>query len=311
MEITALDSLRIVLDPVGQAGVALALMLVMFGVALGLRVGDFRLLADTPRVFFGGVVAQILVLPLVTFGLIHLLAPPPSIALGMIVVACCPGGSVSNLLTYLSRGEVAVSVALTATSSMLAALFTPASTLFWAQSYAPTADLLQSLDVSPLLFIGQTTLLLAIPLVAGMLVAEKAPALASRIQKKTTLIGALVLIGTIVYGVIYFFPVLWPAVGLLAGVTIVHNGTAFLTGATAGWLLSKESGVRRALTFEVGIQNSGLALIILLSQLKGVGGAAAIAAVWGLWHIIAGSTLAFIYSYVDGKSDEREKVVEI
>ena len=305
-----LDSLRIVLDPFGQAGVVLALMLVMFGVALGLRVDDFRILADKPRVFFGGVVAQIVVLPLVTFGLIHLLAPPPSIALGMIVVACCPGGSVSNLLTQLSRGEVAVSVALTATSSMLAALLTPASTLFWAQAYAPTAELLRSLEVSPLLFIGQTTLVLAIPLAAGMIVAAKKPRIAERIRKRTILVGALVLVATIIYGVIYFYPVLWPAIGLLAGITVLHNSAAFLTGAIAGWLLSRQSAVRRALTFEVGIQNSGLALIILLSPLKGVGGAAAIAAVWGVWHIIAGGTLAFIYRYIDGKYNAREEVVE-
>lgn len=308
---TTLDNLRIVLDPAGQAGVALALMLVMFGVALGLRVDDFRILADKPRVFFGGVIAQIVVLPLVTFGLVHLLAPPPSIALGMIVVACCPGGSVSNLLTHLSRGEVAVSVALTATSSMLAALLTPASTLFWAQAYAPTAELLKSLEVSPLLFIGQTTLLLAIPLAAGMIVAAKKPRIAERIRKRATLVGALVLVATIIYGVIYFYPVLWPAVGLLAGITVLHNSAAFLTGATAGWLLSRQSAVRRALTFEVGIQNSGLALIILLSQLKGVGGAAAIAAVWGVWHIIAGGALALIYNYVDGKRNAREEVAEV
>lgn len=311
MEMTTLDNLRIVLDPAGQAGVALALMLVMFGVALGLRVDDFRILADKPRVFFGGVIAQIVVLPLVTFGLVHLLAPPPSIALGMIVVACCPGGSVSNLLTHLSRGEVAVSVALTATSSMLAALLTPASTLFWAQAYAPTAELLKSLEVSPLLFIGQTTLLLAIPLAAGMIVAAKKPRIAERIRKRATLVGALVLVATIIYGVIYFYPVLWPAVGLLAGITVLHNSAAFLTGATAGWLLSRQSAVRRALTFEVGIQNSGLALIILLSQLKGVGGAAAIAAVWGVWHIIAGGALALIYNYVDGKRNAREEVAEV
>ena len=310
MEMTTLDNLRIVLDPAGQAGVALALMLVMFGVALGLRVDDFRILADKPRVFFGGVIAQIVVLPLVTFGLVHLLAPPPSIALGMIVVACCPGGSVSNLLTHLSRGEVAVSVALTATSSMLAALLTPASTLFWAQAYAPTAELLKSLEVSPLLFIGQTTLLLAIPLAAGMIVAAKKPRIAERIRKRATLVGALVLVATIIYGVIYFYPVLWPAVGLLAGITVLHNSAAFLTGAIAGWLLSRQSAVRRALTFEVGIQNSGLALIILLSPLKGVGGAAAIAAVWGVWHIIAGGTLAFIYRYIDGKYNAREEVAE-
>lgn len=301
MDTETLDSLRIVLDPLGQAGVVIALMLVMFGVALGLRVKDFRILAAQPSLYIGGVFAQVLVLPLVTFGLIHVISPPPSIALGMIVVACCPGGSVSNLLTYLSRGDVAVSVALTATSSMLAAFLTPVSTLFWAQAYAPTAKLLASLEVSPLLFIGQTTLLLAIPLAAGMIVAARAPDVAMRIRKRTTLTGAAVLGGTIIYGIVYFYPILWPAVGLLASVTIIHNTVAFATGATIGWVLSRQSAVRRALTFEIGIQNSGLALIILLAQLKGVGGAAAIAAVWGIWHLIAGGLLVIGYTVFDRK----------
>lgn len=301
MDTETLDSLRIVLDPLGQAGVVIALMLVMFGVALGLRAKDFRILVAEPSLYIGGVFAQVLVLPLVTFGLIHVISPPPSIALGMIVVACCPGGSVSNLLTYLSRGDVAVSVALTATSSMLAAFLTPVSTLFWAQAYAPTAKLLASLEVSPLLFIGQTTLLLAIPLAAGMIVAARAPDVAMRIRKRTTLTGAAVLGGTIIYGIVYFYPILWPAVGLLASVTIIHNTVAFATGATIGWVLSRQSAVRRALTFEIGIQNSGLALIILLGQLKGVGGAAAIAAVWGVWHLIAGGLLVIGYTVFDRK----------
>lgn len=301
MDTESLDSLRIILDPLGQVGIALALMLVMFGVALGLRVKDFRILAAEPSLYIGGVAAQVVLLPLVTFGLIHLISPPPSIALGMIVVACCPGGSVSNLLTYLSRGDVAVSVGLTATSSMLAALLTPTLTLFWAKAYAPTAELLVSLDVSPLLFIIQTTLLLAIPLAAGMLVAAKAPDVAEQIRKRTTITGAAVLGATIVYGIIYFYPVLWPAVGLLASITIAHNTVAFATGAVVGLILTRRSPVRRALTFEVGIQNSGLALIILLAQLKGLGGAAAIAAVWGVWHLIAGGLLAILYNYFDRK----------
>jgi BASS family bile acid:Na+ symporter len=301
MDTETLDSLRIVLDPLGQAGVALALMLVMFGVALGLRVQDFRILADQPSLYLGGVLAQIVLLPLVTFGLIILISPPPSIALGMIVVACCPGGSVSNLLTYLSRGDIAVSVALTATSSMLAALLTPASTLFWARAYEPTAELLVSLDVNPLLFIGQTTLLLALPLAAGMIVAAKLPDLAERIRKRATVAGAAVLGATIVYGIAYFYPILWPAIGLLAGITIMHNTVAFATGAVVGMVLSKQASIRRALTFEIGIQNAGLALIILLAQLKGVGGAAAVAAVWGVWDLIAGGLLAMSYNYFDRK----------
>lgn len=299
MEMTELDSLRIVLDPIGQAGVALALMLVMFSVALGLRVDDFRYILDRPLLFLAGVVSQVLLLPLATFILILVMAPAASIALGMIVVACCPGGAVSNLLTYLSRGSVVVSVALTATSSILAAVLTPASILFWSHAYEPTSRLLTSLDVSPYVFLLQTMLLLGIPLVLGMIVAAKAPEVAASIRKRTTLLGATVLVSVIVYGIIYFFPVLFPALPLLAAVVVIHNAVAFATGAAVGRLLSRSTSTRRALVFELGIQNAGLALVILLAQLKGLGGAAAIAAVWGVWHLIAGGTLALLFRSID------------
>ncbi|MBU2676034.1 MAG: bile acid:sodium symporter [Gammaproteobacteria bacterium] len=301
MDVAELDSLRIVLDPIGQTGVALALMLVMFSVALGLRVDDFRFLLDKPLLFLGGVVAQVLVLPLVTFALILVLVPPASVALGMIVVACCPGGAVSNLMTYLSRGNVAVSVALTATSSMLAAILTPASILFWSHAYEPTSTLLKTLDVSPYLFLAQTTFLLAVPLVLGMTVAAKAPDVAERIRRRATLLGSSVLVGVIIYGILYFFDILVPVLSVIGIVVVIHNAVAFATGAAAGMLLSRLSATRRALTFEIGIQNSGLALVILLSQLKGLGGAAAMAAVWGVWDLIAGGLIVGLFRILDNK----------
>ena len=306
MDIGTLDSLRIVLDPIGQAGVGLALMLVMFSVALGLRVEDFSFLRDKPILFVGGVTAQVIVLPLATFLLILAIRPAASIALGMIVVACCPGGAVSNLLTYLSRGNVAASVALTATSSLLAAILTPASILFWSQMYEPTATLLRTLDVSPVMFLAQTTFLLALPLALGMMVAAKAPDVAERIRRRTTILGVSVLVGVIIYGIVYFFPVLFPALPLLGGVVVLHNAVAFATGALAGRALSGMAATRRALTFEIGIQNSGLALVIMLSQLRGVGGAAAIAAVWGVWHLVAGGLLALFFRRFDFHFDNKE-----
>lgn len=309
MKITELDSLRIVLDPIGQAGVALALMLVMFSIALGLRLDDFRFLRDKPVFFAGGVVAQVVILPFVTYLLILLIRPSASIALGMIVVACCPGGAVSNLLTYLSRGNLAASVALTATSSILAAILTPVSILFWSRAYEPTSTLLESLDVSPYLFLLQTTFLLAVPLVLGMIVAARAPDVAKNIRKRATILGAAVLVGVIVYGIWYFFPVLFPALPLLGAVVVVHNAAAFATGAVAGRVLTRITATRRALTFEIGIQNSGLALVILLSQLKGLGGAAAVAAVWGVWHLIAGSLVTLAYRFSD-KNQEPDYDVE-
>ncbi len=301
MDVTELDKLRIVLDPVGQAGVAIALMLVMFSVALSLRIDDFRFLLEKPLLFAGGVVSQVLLLPLATFLLILAITPAPSIALGMIVVACCPGGAVSNLLTYLSRGNVAVSVALTATSSMLAAVLTPASILFWSHAYEPTSTLLQSLNVSPYIFLAQTTFLLGMPLVLGMVVAAKAPDVAKRIRKRATLLGAGVLLGAIVYGIVYFFPTLISALPLLGGIVVLHNAVAFMTGAVAGRVLSASTPTRRALVFELGIQNAGLALVILIAQLKGLGGAAAIAAVWGVWDLISGGAIAGFFRFIDSR----------
>ncbi len=301
MDVTDLDKLRIVLDPIGQAGVALALMLVMFSVALGLRVDDFQFLLNKTALFFGGVLAQVLLLPFITWLLILLLAPPASVALGMIVVACCPGGAVSNLMTFLSRGNVAASVALTATSSLLAALMTPASILFWSHSYEPTSTLLKTLDVSPYIFLIQTTVLLALPLALGMVVAAKAPDVAARIKRRSTVLGTSVLVGVIIYGLVYFSDILIPALSVIGLIVLLHNAAAFATGAMVGLVLSNLAATRRALTFEIGIQNSGLALVILLSQLQGLGGAAAVAAFWGVWHLIAGGLIVALFRIRDSK----------
>jgi BASS family bile acid:Na+ symporter len=304
MDVAALDQLQIVLDPVGQAGIVVALMLVMFSVALGLSGRDFYLLRDKPALFLGGVATQIVGLPLLTFLIINVVELPASIALGMIVVACCPGGAVSNLLTYLARGNVAYSVSLTATSSILAALLTPASILFWSHLYEPTSLLLDAIEVSPAVFLVQTTVLLIVPLVLGMLLAARAPDVAAKIRHRTAQMGAIVLGGVVIYGTIYFFPVLFPTLPLLVAVAAGHNAAAFLLGVLAAFLLRASKADGRALTFEVGIQNSGLALVILVGQLKGLGGAAAIAAVWGVWHMVAGGFIVLVLRFFDRKESE-------
>jgi BASS family bile acid:Na+ symporter len=301
MDIATLDELSIVLDTAGQIAIAVALMLIMFGIALSLRVADFTFLLQRRTVFFGGVLLQIIGLPLITLLLVAVLSPPPSIALGMFVVACCPGGAVSNLYTYLARGDVAYSVSLTATSSALAAFITPASILFWSQVYEPTSMLLQAIEFSAVSFLVQTTILLAVPLFFGMLLATRAPDLALRLRKWVTLAGTLILGGAIAYGAQKLLAILLPALPLIAIYTAIHNAAAFAAGATAGALLRADRATGRALTFEVGIQNAGLAIVILLAQFSGLGGAAAIAAFWGVWHLIAGATIVAVYRYLDRK----------
>lgn len=299
MDIATLDALSIVLDPAGQLAIAIALMLIMFGIALGLRVTDFTALLQRRVEFFGGVLTQVVGLPLITLALVTSLTPPPSIALGMFVVACCPGGAVSNLLTYLARGDVAYSVSLTATSSALAAFVTPASILFWSHVYPPTSKLLQAISFNTGAFLLQTTVLLALPLILGMLVAARAPDVAQRAQRSIALAGTVVLGGAIAYGTVKFFTLLRPALPLLGAFTIIHNAVAFGSGALAGLLLGANRPTRRALTFEVGIQNSGLAIVILLGQFSGLGGAVAIAAVWGVWHLVAGGIMVVLYRHLD------------
>ena len=301
MDITTLDELRIVLDQAGQIAIEVALMLIMFGVALGLRVADFSCLLQRRAVFFGGVFTQVIGLPLMTLALATLISPPPSIALGMFVVACCPGGMVSNLYTHLARGNVAYSVSLTAVSSALAAFLTPASILFWSELYRPTSLLLQTIDLNAVAFLTQTTILLALPLALGMFLAARAPDVALRVRRSITLAGSLVLAGAIVYGSAKFFALLLPALPLLGMLTVLHNAVAFGGGAVAGLLMRADRATRRALTFEIGIQNSGLAIVILLGQFDGLGGAAAIAALWGVWHLIAGGFLVALFRSLDQK----------
>lgn len=306
MDIAALDQLRIVLDPVGQAAIAVALMLVMFSVALGLRVDDFTLLFGRRAVLAGGIFAQVLGLPLVTVALVTALEPPPSIALGMFVVACCPGGAASNLLTYLARGNVAYSVSLTAISSLLAALLTPVSILFWSHAYGPTADLLESVGFDRWAFLGQTILLLAVPITIGMIIGARAPDLAGRLRRGMALAGTLALGCVIVYGIVQFYPVLAPALPALAAIGITHNAAAFATGLATGGILRADRATRRALTFEIGIQNSGLAIVILIGQLEGLGGAAAIAAFWGVWHLVAGGFILVFLRLIDRASQRHD-----
>lgn len=294
MDISELDQLRIVLDPVGQIALAIALMLLMFSIALNLKPANFSLLLKQRMLLLGGIATQVIALPLVTYLLVLLLRPSPSIALGMFVVACCPGGVVSNYLTYLAAGNVAYSVTLTATSSVMAAAMTPILILFWSQAYGPTASLLQSIDFSPVAFLVQTTILLVVPLVIGMIIVSRNQDFAARLQKRVALVGSLALIAAIVYGGIKFLPILLPAMPMLVATTMLHNAAALATGALAGLMMRADVATRRALIFEVGIQNSGLALIILVAQFQGLGGAAAIAAVWGIWHIIAGGTVVAI-----------------
>ncbi len=301
MDAETLDQLTIALDKGAQSLLAGAIIIMMFAIALGLKPEHFSFLRTHKKLFFGGLTAQLIGLPLMTIALAAVLSPPPSIALGMIVVAACPGGNVSNFMTWGARGDTAYSVSLTAGSSVIAALWTPAAILLWSEAYPPTAALLETIEFNRVSFILQTTLMLAAPLALGMLTAYRFPNAAEKIRKPLALFGGAVLAIVIIKGVADFWPLLVAGWMLIAIPVIAHNACAFALGAGAGRLLGANEARRRSLTFEVGIQNAGLAVVLLLAQLNGLGGAAAIAAAWGVWHFFSGGVMIVLFRTVDAR----------
>ncbi len=299
MNQSALDDFQLELGGPSEALLAFILAVMIFAVALGLRSEHFKFFKDNPAVYVGGVAAQLLGLPLLTLGLCYLLNPLPSVALGMILIACCPGGNVSNLLALFGRANTALSVSLTATSSLAAAFLTPVSIVFWCSLYPPTRNLLTEIKLDVISFLVQTMIILGVPLILGMIIARQFPKRAAQLQKPLAAIGGIGLAAIIIFACLKYLPV-FVAIGLpLLGLVILHNGLAFGLGHITGIITRADTASRRALTFEVGIQNSGLGIVILITQLGGFGGAGAIAGLWGTWHIIGGLILVGIFQWSD------------
>ena len=299
MDAKLLDSVTLDLGGGSEIALTLILSLMMFAVALGLRTEHFRFFKDNPLIYFAGVFAQIIGLPALTVLLCFIISPPASVALGMILIACCPGGNTSNLLALFGRANTALSVSLTATSSLTAAFITPISIIFWSQLYGPTRELLTEINLDTMSFLLNTLLILALPLFLGMLIARFAPKLSERLQKPLSVIAGIGLIAIIMGACLQYLPIFFKLGITIFILVIVHNGLSFLMGYLAGILCKADIASRRALTFEVGIQNSGLGIVILLTQLGGLGGAGVVAGLWGTWHVIAGLLLVGLFRWND------------
>ena len=302
MDAELLDSITLELGGGSELALQLILSLMMFAVALGLRTEHFRFFKDNPKIYLAGVFAQIIGLPVLTLLICYFVNPPPSVALGMILIACCPGGNTSNLLALFGRANTALSVSLTATSSLAAAFITPISIIFWSQLYAPTQSLLTDINLDKASFLQNTLMILALPIIIGMFMARFAPSLSAKLQKPLSAIAGLGLIAIIVGACLQYIPVFFQLGITIFALVIAHNGLAFLMGYLSGVISGADKPSRRALTFEVGIQNSGLGIVILLTQLGGLGGAGVVAGLWGTWHIIAGLILVGLFRLNDRKT---------
>lgn len=288
----AIDDILLNIDPAGQMVLGAVLALIMFGVALDLRGADFVAVARKPVAPLAGLFAQLGVLPAVTWAITMLLQPRPSIALGMMVVAACPGGNISNLITHMARGNTALSVSMTGISSMLAVITTPLNILFWAGLNPATATLLRQVSVEPASFIGSTVLLLGVPMVLGLLTVRFLPALAERLRRPMQIMAFVFLIGFILAAT----GTNWRYIGVFATAVlpfvVLHNAIAIALGYSVAKIMRLGSADTRAMTIEVSMHNSGLGLALILNQFDGLGGAALVAAGWGVWHLVSGWALA-------------------
>lgn len=296
MSDSVLDNIHINFDEQSLWVLNIALALVMFGIALDISVSDFKDLIKKPKPVFIGVLSQFIVLPLVTYVLIVLINPIPSIALGMFLVAACPGGNISNFITHLAKGNTALSVCLTAIATLLAIFMTPLNLEFWSTCYGPTSEILKSINIAPIEMIKLVFLLLGVPLILGMLVHHFFPMMAKKIAKVLK-IGSLVFFVALIFLALYKNRIIFmDYIVYVFWIVVFHNLLAFFTGFSIAKAFGLSHENARTITIETGIQNSGLGLLLIFTFFDGLGGMALLAAFWGIWHLVSGLILASFWS---------------
>jgi BASS family bile acid:Na+ symporter len=276
--------------------VNLTLLLVMFGVALDIKVSDFTNLLKSPKVVIVGIVSQFLLIPLVTFLLILIIKPHASIALGMIMVAACPGGNISNFMTKLANGNIALSVSLTAFASVAALIMTPLNFAIWGSFYEPTADILKTVRVDPLEVAKFVLLILGIPLVIGMIIQNYYPKTATKLSNVLKPVSILIFLTFIIIAFYNNLDIFMEHIHYVLLIVVLHNTVLFLTGFYFAKINSLSYLDQKTLTIETGIQNSGLGLLLVFSFFDGLGGMALLVAFWAIWDIISGLLIAYFWS---------------
>ncbi|OWW25181.1 symporter [Zobellia sp. OII3] len=301
---TLLDNVSLNFDAQAQWVLNVSLSLVMFGIALEISVQDFKVLFQTPKAIFTGLLSQFVLLPLVTFLLILCIEPVASIALGIIMVAACPGGNVSNFISHIAGGNTALSVSLTAAATLLAVVMTPLNLQFWGGLYGPTQNILKEVALSPWQMVGLVSLLLGLPLVLGIWLNHIKPVLAKKMGKVLKTVSLIFFILLVFLALYNNRAVFYDYIMYVFWIVALHNVLAFLTGFSFAKLMGLSEKNVRSITIETGIQNSGLGLLLIFSFFDGLGGMALLAAFWGIWHLVSGLLLAAFWGYKPIKTEK-------
>jgi BASS family bile acid:Na+ symporter len=280
-----------------QIGLAVAVMVgfLVFAVALDLTWEQFRRVLRQPRAPLVGLIAQYVILPGVAFGVGLLMAGTPSVALGLLLVACCPAGALSNYLTGVARGNVATSVSMTTISTLFSVVVTPVLFATWASLNPETQSLLARIVIDPRRVVLVLLAMLVIPVVAGMLLRARRPATADRMRRWTRRAAGAVF--AVVVAVL-----LLGNIRVLASFAQTALPPVLLTFAVAvalGWGLARATGLmpadRRAVTLEVAFQNVALAIGLAVAFFPEMAGVAITAILWGVVHLTVGFAIAAVW----------------
>jgi len=265
--------------------IALLLGIIMFGMGMTLKAKDFKIIFTRPKDVIFGVITQYTVMPLLAYGICVLFKLPPELAVGVVLVGTCPGGTASNVMTYLSKGDVALSVAMTSVSTFLAPLLTPAITLLLAGKWIPIS--------AGAMFISIMKIVL-FPIIMGLICNKL---FGNKIEKALSVLPlvSVVSIVLIVGGVVGVNAekILSTAMTVFL-VVILHNCCGLLLGYLLGKKLGISEAKRRAISIEVGMQNSGLAVSLAMTHFTPL--AAIPGAIFSVWHNISGPVLATYWS---------------
>lgn len=264
---------------------------IMFGMGLTLRPVDFALIARRPLPVVIGVVAQFVIMPSIGWAVSMALGLPPALAAGVILVGCCPGGTASNVVSYLARGDVALSVAMTSVSTILAPLLTPLLTLWLAGRYMPV-------DAAG---IGLSILqIVLVPVIVGLAVRFFLPRAVERLLPALPWISVAAITVVVIAVVAGSASIIFSAGLLVLAAVILHNGLGLALGYGAARLFGLPTAARRTTAIEVGMQNSGLAAGLARTYLTPE--AALPAAIFSIWHNVSGAALAAYWRRRDARA---------
>ena len=309
-----LDPIKINFSESGSLILNIVLALIMFGIALGMRIEQFKMLIYSPKPVVIGMFLQFLLLPFITFVLVILLNKviTPTVAMGMILVAACPGGNISNFMTSLSKGNTELSVTLSAISTMLAIVMTPFNFSLWGGLYvnfinSRAGSMLQPLEIEYSQMFQTVIIISGIPIVAGILFAKYFPALSFKMKKVFQFISIVFFIALVVIMFSNNWQLFVSYIKYIFIIVLIHNSVLLIIGYGTSALLRQPDKNRRTLTIETGIQNSGLGLVLLLNPNifppeMAIGGMLFVTAWWGIWHIISGLSISFFWSRKEVKA---------